>query len=60
MVSFELGMLALDLGRDAQPYLEAIESFVSRNELAPDSHAGKQASVLRAAIEAAGRNRARY
>lgn len=60
MVSFELGMLALDRGRDAQPYLEAIESFVSRNELAPDSHAGKQAAVLRAAIEAAGRNRARY
>lgn len=52
MVSFEMGQLALAQGRDAEPYLRTIDAFVEKNALAPDSHAGKQAALLRAAIDA--------
>ncbi len=54
LVSFELGTLAVKQGRDARPYLATIEAFIASNSLAPDSHAGKQAAILRAAIAAAG------
>ena len=54
MVSFEVGQLAIAQGRDARPYLATIEAFIASNGLAPDSHAGKQAAILRASIASAG------
>ncbi|MBK6316682.1 MAG: tetratricopeptide repeat protein [Blastocatellia bacterium] len=54
MVSFEVGQLAIAQGRDARPYLATIEVFIASNGLAPDSHAGKQAAILRASIASAG------
>jgi len=53
MMSYEYGLLEVLRGRDASPYLAALDSFIVATEMAPESHAGKQAARLRAAIEAA-------